>query len=222
MWTSIFVRSPLAIEVTGRETRMRRGAGVCREIRPRSSAACRLRRHGDTGPERRLPCRRAAGSLAKDNPALGAAVGNVCLALSERNSSWRGHVAASIAARRRHRSPIGTSPVPGGPDYLPAAMADVSTLMFRVAVPLQGGQHVRAVWQRRCGSCPGHTSTTTRGVVAAHGHPGRHRSGRGATLWLRRKRMGSGRRLRCYSPRAGVGNFHGAPGSRARLHERVA
>ena len=36
------------------------------------------------------------------------------LALSDRSWNWDGHVAASIAARRRHRSHIGTFPVPAG------------------------------------------------------------------------------------------------------------
>ena len=120
----------------------------------------------------------SGGISGEGQPTVGAAVGmSLGVVRPELELAWarRGIDRRAATPSEPHRSVHDAS----GPVYLPAAMADVSTLMFRVRGSAQAGQDVRAIWQRRCGSRASHTPTATRGVVAADRHPGRHRSGRG-------------------------------------------
>ena len=108
---------------------------MCRGIHARSRGAPVMCLRGRTGPSADdcLGERRVSG---EGQPTSAGAL--ACrLASYERNSNSGGHVRASIAVRRRRQSPSGNFPGAGGPPYLPAVMADVSTLLFRVAVPLR-------------------------------------------------------------------------------------
>jgi hypothetical protein len=96
--------------------------------------------------------------------------------------------------------------------YLPAAMTDISTLMFRVAVPLWQGRTfepfgsggvglARATRQPPTGESLPRTDTQT-GIEV----------GGGATMWLNSK-VGLRTAATYFKVLGPPGNFHGAPGS---------
>jgi len=103
-------------------------------------------------------------------------------------------------------------PIAGGPAYLPATMADVSTLMFRVAVPLRRDRTFEPFASVAVGLAratreppPGETlqRTDTQGGFEVGG---------GATI-RRNGRIGLRTSATYYKVLGPPGNFHGAPGS---------
>lgn len=153
----------------------------------------------------------SGGISGEGQPTLGAAVGmSVGAVRPEVELAWarRGIDRRAATPSEPHRN----SPSPGGPDYLPAAMADVSTLMFRVAVPLRAGKTfepfgsvgvglARATRQPPPGESLQRTDTQA-GIEA----------GGGATIWLA-SRIGLRTAATYYRVLGPDGNFHGAPGS---------
>jgi opacity protein-like surface antigen len=101
---------------------------------------------------------------------------------------------------------------PSGPDYLPAAMADVSTLMFRVAVPLREGNTFEpfgsvGVGLARATRQPPPLESLQRTDTQAG-----IEAGGGATLWLTKK-IGLRTAATYYKVFGPDGNFHGVPGT---------
>jgi len=162
----------------------------------------------------------SGGISGEGQPALGAAIGmSVGAVRPELELGWarRGIDRRAATPSEPHRN----VPGPGGLDYLPAVMADVSTLIFRVAVPLRQGTTFEPFGSVGAGSCPSHTSTTARGVVAASRHAGRLRSGRRRDDLADQQNRSPHRGDVPQSPRAGW-QFSRRPGQRPRLHERAA
>lgn len=104
------------------------------------------------------------------------------------------------------------SPLHAGLVYLPATMADVSTLMFRVAVPIRLGRAFEPFGSVGVGLAratrqppPGESleRTDTQGGIEGGG---------GATIWLN-GRIGLRMAATYYKVLGPDGNFHGAPGS---------
>ena len=153
----------------------------------------------------------SAGISGEGQPTVGAAVGIVLGAVRpELELGW-----ARRGLDRRADTPSKpTRELPGGgePIYLPAAMADVSTLIFRVAIPLRQGRTfepfaiagvglARALRQPPPGEVLQRTDTQA-GVEA----------GGGATFWLSSK-IGLRAAATYFKVVGPPGNFHGAPGS---------
>ena len=153
----------------------------------------------------------SAGISGEGQPTVGAAVGIVLGPVRpEIELGW-----ARRALDRRAATPLAPPrPLPNGaePIYLPAAMADVSTLMFRVAIPLRQGRTLepfaiagvglaRATRQPPPGESLQRTDTQA-GVEA----------GGGATIWLSSK-IGLRAAATYFKVVGPPGDFHGAPGS---------
>ena len=153
----------------------------------------------------------SGGISGEGQPTLGAAVGmSVGAVRPELELAWarRGIDRRAAVPSKPH----GKFSSPGGPDYLPATMADVSTLMFRVAVPLREGKTfepfgsvgvglARATRQPPPGESLPRTDTQA-GIEA----------GGGATFWLT-SRIGLRTAATYYKVLGPDGSFHGAPGS---------
>jgi hypothetical protein len=152
----------------------------------------------------------SAGISGEGQPTIGAAVGMLLGAVRpELELAW-----ARRALDRRAATPWEPSRrLPGGePTYLPAAMADVSILMFRVAVPLRQGRTFEPFGSAGVGLAratrqppPGESlqRTDTQGGIEAGG---------GATIWLSSK-IGLRTAATYFKVLGPPGNFHGAPGS---------
>jgi hypothetical protein len=100
----------------------------------------------------------------------------------------------------------------GGPVYLPAVMADVSTLMVRVAVPFKRGRTFEPFVSVGAGLAratrqppPGESLQRTDSQAGIEG-------GGGATIWLS-PRIGLRAAATYYKVLGPDGNFHGAPGT---------
>ena len=152
----------------------------------------------------------SGGISGEGQPTVGAAVGMVLGAVRpELELAWARRAldcrAATPSEPSRH--------FPGAePIYLPAAMADVSTLMFRVAVPLRKGRTVEPFGSAGVGLAratrqppPGESlqRTDTQAGVEVGG---------GATIWLSSK-IGLRTAATYFKVVGPPGNFHGAPGS---------
>ncbi|WP_110169865.1 hypothetical protein [Luteitalea pratensis] len=108
--------------------------------------------------------------------------------------------------------PSGNFPGAGGAPYLPAVMADVSTLVFRVAVPLRRDKPFQPFGSIGVGLAratrpppPGESlsRTDTQAGIEAGG---------GATFWFS-NRIGLRTAATYYKVFGPDGNFHGPPGS---------
>jgi hypothetical protein len=151
------------------------------------------------------------GISGEGQPAVGAAVGMSLGAVRpELELGWarRGIDRRAATPSEPQRNFVNG----GGPVYLPAVMADVSTLIFRVAVPFR-----RSGTFEPFGSVGTGLARTTRQPPPGESLPRTDtqagiEAGGGATLWLR-SRVGlraTGTYFRVFGPQ---GNFHGAPGS---------
>ena len=153
----------------------------------------------------------SGGISGEGQPTVGAAIGmslgvvrpEVELAWSRQGIDRR---AATPAETRRKFQATGT------PTYLPAVMADVSTLMFRVAVPIRLGKTFEPFGSAGAGLAratrqppPGETlaRTDTQAGIEVGG---------GATAWLT-SRIGIRTAATYFKVVGPSGNFHGAPGS---------
>lgn len=209
MWTS-FVTPPLAIVATA-------GKLVCAGARAwawRSvlGAVLFVWFVGMATPARaQITVSPSVGISGEGQPAVGAAIGmSLGVLRPELELAWarRGIDRRAATPSEPRRNVDGAS----APLYLPAVMADVSTLMFRVAVPLRQGRRfepfgsvgaglVRATRQPP----PGESlqRTDTEGGIEAGG---------GATMWLS-SRIGLRTAATYFKVLGPPGNFHGAPGS---------
>ena len=153
----------------------------------------------------------SGGVSGEGQPTVGAAVGMFLGAVRpELELAWSRRALDRRAATPSE--PRGNLPGDGGPPYFPAAMADVSTLMFRVAVPLRRGRTFEPFGSAGVGLAratrqppPGESlqRTDTQGGIEAGG---------GATIWLS-SRIGLRTAATYYKALGPPGNFHGAPGS---------
>jgi hypothetical protein len=151
------------------------------------------------------------GLSGEGQPAVGAAVGMLLgAARPELELGWaRRGIDRRAATPSEPQRNIGSG---GGPIYLPAVMADVSTLIFRLAVPFR-----RSGTFEPFGSVGTGLARTTRQPPHGESLPRTDtqagiEAGGGATLWLS-SRVGlraTGTYFRVLGPQ---GNFHGAPGS---------
>jgi hypothetical protein len=153
----------------------------------------------------------SGGISGEGQPTVGAAVGMSLGAVRpELELAWarRGIDRRAATPAEPHRNFDGAS----GPHYLPAVMADVSTLMFRVAVPLRKGRTFEPLGSVGVGLAraarqppPGESlqRTDTQAGIEAGG---------AATTWLN-SRIGLRTRATYYRVLGPDGNFHGAPGS---------
>jgi len=153
----------------------------------------------------------SGGISGEGQPTVGAAVGmSLGVVRPELELAW-----SRRGIDRRAATPAETLPIAfsaGGPVYLPAVMSDVSTLMFRVAVPLRKGRAVEPFGSVGVGLAratrqppPGESlqRTDTQAGIEAGG---------GATIWLN-SRLGLRTAATYFKVVAPDGNFHGAPGS---------
>lgn|SRR5687768_15779216 len=153
----------------------------------------------------------SGGISGEGQPTVGAAVGMLLGAVRpEIELAWSRRALDRRAATpsEPRRNLWGDS----GSAYLPAAMADVSTLVFRVAVPLRQGRAVEPFGSAGVGLAratrqppPGESlqRTDIQGGVEVGG---------GATFWLN-SRIGLRTAATYYRVLGPSGNFHGAPGS---------
>lgn len=151
------------------------------------------------------------GISGEGQPTVGAAVGMSLGAVRpEIELGWARHGIDRRAATpsESHR----TIAAAGGPVYLPATMADVSTLMFRVAVPIQQGRTFEPFGSLGVGLArstreppPGETLQRTDTQAGFE-------VGGGATIWLS-PRIGLRTSATYYKVVGPNGNFHGAPGT---------
>jgi opacity protein-like surface antigen len=153
----------------------------------------------------------SGGISGEGQPTVGAAVGMSFGAVrSELELGWarRGIDRRAATPAELSRRFHGTSE----PEYLPAAMADVSTLMFRLTVPIRRGRTfepfgsvgtglARATRQPPPGESLKRTDTQA-GIEA----------GGGATIWLN-SRIGLRAMATYYKVIGPNGNFNGAPGT---------
>jgi opacity protein-like surface antigen len=155
----------------------------------------------------------SVGLSGEGQPTVGTAVGmsfgvvrpEIELGWSRRGIDRR----AATPAEERH---LNFGVVASAPPYLPAVMADVSTLMFRVAVPLRRGRTFEPFGSVGAGLAratrqppPGESlqRTDTQAGIEAGG---------GATIWLT-SRIGLRTAAMYYKVLGPDGNFHGPPGS---------
>ena len=153
----------------------------------------------------------SVGISGEGQPTVGATVGaSIGVVRPELDVAWarRGLDRRAATPSKAGETFIGT----GAQIYLPAAMADVSTLLFRIAVPLRHGRRFEPFGSVGAGVAratrqppPGEsvTRTDTQGGIEAGG---------GATIWLTRK-MGLRTAATYFKAIGPPGNFHGAPGS---------
>ena len=212
MWTSLIATGatpPSIVKLAAN----RPGAAACaRACRAAPGALLLLACVGIATPARaQITLSPSGGISGEGHPAVGAAVG-----------MWFGTVRPEIElawARgaldrradlpsRRHRAFAG----PGGPEYLPAATADVSTLMFRLVVPMRRGRSLEPFGSVGAGLAratreppPGESlkRTDTQAGIEA---------GAGATIWMS-SRLGLRTAAMYYKVFGPNGNFHGAPAS---------
>ena len=153
----------------------------------------------------------SAGISGEGQPTVGAAIGmSLGVVRPEVELGWsrrgidRGAATPSDSRQSLHD--------PGGLIYLPAVMADVSTLMFRVAVPLRLGRMFEPFGSIGAGLAratrqppPGESlqRTDTQAGIEVGG---------GATAWLT-GRIGLRMAATYYKVVGPNGNFHGPPGS---------
>ena len=153
----------------------------------------------------------SGGISGEGQPTLGAAVGTSFGPLrSEVELGW-----ARRGIDRRAATPAELTQsfhMAGEPEYLPAAMADVSTLIFRLTVPIRRGRTfepfgtvgaglARATRQPPPGESLKRTDTQA-GIEA----------GGGATVWLN-SRIGLRALATYYKVIGPNGNFNGVPGT---------
>jgi opacity protein-like surface antigen len=151
------------------------------------------------------------GISGEGQPTVGAAVGVTLGAFRpEVELGWARRGIDRRAATPSERE--GTVLDAGGPVYLPAVMADVSTLMVRVAVPLRRDKAFQPFGRLGVGLAratrpapPGESlsRTDTQAGVEAGG---------GATIWLSNN-IGLRMSATYYKTFGPDGNFHGPPGS---------
>lgn len=153
----------------------------------------------------------SVGISGEGQPTVGAAVGmSLGVVRPELELGWsrRGIDRGAATPSEQRRSGDGA----GGPIYLPAVMADVSTLMFRVAVPFRRGRTFEPFGSVGAGLArasrpppPGELLERTDTQVGIE-------AGGGATIWLT-SRVGLRTSATYYKTVGPDGNFHGAPGS---------
>ncbi len=153
----------------------------------------------------------SGGISGEGQPTVGAAVGMSFGAVrSELELGWarRGIDRQAATPAKRARS-FHTA---GEPEYLPAVMADVSTLMFRVAIPIRRGRTFEPFGSVGAGLAratrqppPGESlkRTDTQAGIEAGG---------GATVWLNNQ-IGLRAMATYYKVIGPNGNFNGAPGT---------
>jgi hypothetical protein len=153
----------------------------------------------------------SAGISGEGQPAVGAALGvSLGPVRPEIELGW-----ARRGIDRRAATPAEPNrrlAVPGEPEYLPATMADVSTLMLRVAVPLTPGRTFEPFGSAGVGLAratrqppPGETLPRTDTQAGFE-------VGGGATVWLT-SRIGLRTAATYFKVFGPDGNFRGAPGS---------
>ena len=152
------------------------------------------------------------GISGEGQPTVGAAIGlSLGVVRPEVELGWsrRGIDRGAATPSEDQRRAFGTA---SGPLYLPAVTADISTLMFRVAVPLRRGRPFEPFGSVGVGLAratrqppPGESlqRTDTQGGLEAGG---------GATMWLG-SRIGLRTAATYFRTLGPAGNFHGAPGS---------
>jgi hypothetical protein len=153
----------------------------------------------------------SGGISGEGQPTVGAAVGMSLGAVrSELELGW-----ARRGIDRRAATPAELAlnfDSAGDPAYLPATMADVSTLMFRLAVPIMRGRTIEPFGSVGVGLAratrqppPGESlkRTDTQAGLEAGG---------GATVWLN-SHIGLRATATYFKVVGPNGNFHGAPGS---------
>jgi hypothetical protein len=152
----------------------------------------------------------SAGISGEGHPAVGAAIGMSLGAVRpEIELGWarRGIDRRAATPSEPHRDFV-----VGGPVYLPAVEADVSTLMFRVAVPFRRGKTFEPLVSVGAGLAratrqppPGESLRRTDSQAGIEG-------GGGTTIWLS-PRIGLRTAATYFKVLGPDANFHGAPGT---------
>ena len=154
----------------------------------------------------------SVGISGEGQPTVGAAIGlSLGVVRPELELGWsrrgidRGAATPSKEPRRAFDAP-------SGPLYLPAVMADVSTLMFRVAVPLRRGRTFEPFGSAGVGLARATRQPPPGELLQRTDTQGGIEVGGGATVWLG-SRLGLRTAATYFRALGPDGNFHGAPGS---------
>src|SRR5262245_30080365 len=208
MWTPFFVRSS-AIVTTAAEL-------VCARWRARPwpyvlGAVLLVSCSMATAARAQITVSPSGGISGEGQPTFGAAVGmTLGRVRPEIELGW-----ARRGIDRRAATPSEPNrnvPNAGGPVYLPAVMADVSTLIFRVAVPFRQGRTIETF-----GSVGGGLGRATRPpppgeMLQRTDTQAGIEVGGGATIW-RGSRIGLRTAATYFKVLGPDGNFYGPPGS---------
>jgi opacity protein-like surface antigen len=155
----------------------------------------------------------SVGISGEGQPTVGAAIGmSLRLVRPELEFGWsRRGIDRGVATPSAER-PRNVGVAAGTPPYLPAVTADVSTLMFRVAVPVRPGRTFDPFGSFGVGLAratrpppPGESLPRTDTQFGLE-------AGAGATAWLT-SRIGLRTTATYYRVLGPPGSFHGAPGS---------
>jgi hypothetical protein len=209
MWTCLVTPSVAILATAAQRVCARARASASRSV---LGAVLLLSCGGTAAPVRaQMTVSPSVGISGEGQPTVGAAVGIALGAVRpELELAWarRGIDRRAATPSEPDRNFLGVS----GPPYLPATMADVSTLLFRVAVPLRRGRTFEPFGSIGVGLAratrqppPGETleRTDTQAGIEVGG---------GAAIWLG-SRIGLRTAATYYKVVGPDGNFHGAPGS---------
>ena len=154
----------------------------------------------------------SAGISGEGQPTVGAAIGlSLGVVRPEVELGWssRGIDRGAATPSEEPRRAFATA---SGPLYLPAVTADVSTLMFRVAVPLRRGRAFEPFGSVGVGLARATRQPPPGELVQRTDTQGGLEAGGGATMWLG-SRVGLRTAATYFRALGPDGNFHGAPGS---------
>jgi hypothetical protein len=157
----------------------------------------------------------SAGISGEGQPTFGAAVGMSLGAVRpEVELGWARRAldrrAATPSESRSDSHPVFPRRVE--PVYLPAAMTDVSTLMFRIAVPIRWSRTVEPFGSAGVGLVRATRQPPPGESLQRTDTQGGFEAGGGATIWLT-NRIGLRTAATYFKALGPPGNFHGAPGS---------
>ena len=155
----------------------------------------------------------SAGISGEGQPTIGAAIGMSLRGVRpELELGWSRHGIDRGAATPVEESGRAAGVVAGAPPYLPAVTADVSTLMFRLAVPLLRGRTFEPFGSLGVGLARATRQPPPEESLQRTDTQFGVEAGGGATVWLT-SRIGLRTAATYYKVLGPPGNFHGAPES---------